>query len=148
SASASGNVISVRFHVPVGPLAWDDAIVAPQGVNPVWMSGRGFEVQLAGSPETIVSVTITGAAMDTVELTCADTLDGQVVSVAYAFSAGSGITQTLQPDGYTYLNTSLRWGQLRDSDPFVGPLTAVPQPNYAVAFSVDLPYTAPLPATN
>ncbi len=144
SATASGNVISVRFNVPVGPLAWDDGIVAPQGVNPAWVNGRGFEVQLTSAPETIVSVAITGAAMDTVEITCADTIEGGYASVAYAYSAGSGITQTLQPNGYTYLNTTLRWGQLRDSDPFVGPLTGVAQPNYAVAFSVKLPYTSPI----
>jgi hypothetical protein len=147
SASASGSVISVQFHVPVGPLAWDDAIVAPQKLTAEWVNGRGFEVTLASAPETIVSVAITGAAMDTVEITCADTVEGQYVSVAYAYSAAGGITQTVQPDGYTYLNTSLRWGQLRDSDPFVGPLTGVPQPNYAVAFSVNVPYASPLPAT-
>ena len=82
--------------------------------------------------------------MDTVEITCADTIEGGYASVAYAYSAGSGITQTLQPDGYTYLNTTLRWGQLRDSDPFVGQLTGVAQPNYAVAFWVKLPYTSPI----
>jgi hypothetical protein len=148
SATASGNVISVRFHVPVGPLAWDDTIVAPQKLTAEWVNGRGFEVTLASVPETIVSVAITGAAMDTVEITCADTIEGGYASVAYAYSAGGGLTQTLQPDGYTYLTTSLRWGQLRDSDPFVGELTGVPQPNYAVAFSVKVPYTSPVPATN
>jgi hypothetical protein len=143
SATASGHVVTVKFHVPVGALAWDDTIVAPQGVNAAWVNGRGFEVMLAGGAEPIVSVAITGAAMDTVEITCTDTLDGQSVSVGYAFAAAGGITSTLQPDGYTYLNTTLRWGQLRDSDPFVGTLTRVAQPNYGVAFSVDVPYTTP-----
>lgn len=146
SATASGNVINVRFHVPVGPLAWDDTVVAPQKLNAAWANGRGFEVKLASAPETIVSVAITGAAMDTVAITCADAVEGQDLSVSYAYSAAGGITQTLQPDGYTYLTTALRWGQLRDSDPFVGPLTGVAQPNYAVAFSVNVPYTSPLPA--
>ena len=142
SATASGNVISVRFHVPVGPLAWDDALAPPQKLNAAWINGRGFEVKLASAPETIVSVAITGAAMDTVEITCADAVEGQDLSVAYAYSAAGGLSQTLQPDGYTYLTSAIRWGQLRDSDPFVGPLTGVPQPNYAVAFAVNVPYTA------
>jgi hypothetical protein len=148
AATASGNVISVKFHVPVGPLAWDDTIVAPQMLDPAWVNGRGFEVKVANASETIVSVAITGAAMDTVEITCADPVEGQVVSVAYAYSAAGGLTQTLQPDGYTEVSTALRWGQLRDSDPFVGPLTGAPQPNYSVAFSVDVPYTTPVPTTN
>jgi hypothetical protein len=148
SATASGNVVSVRFNVPVGPLAWDETLVPPQGVQASWANGRGFEVTLAGAPETIVSVAITGAAMDTIEITCADVIEGGYASVAYAFTGATAITQTLQPDGYTYLNTTLRWGQLRDSDPFVGQLTGAPQPNYAVAFSVTVPYTSPRPATN
>jgi hypothetical protein len=142
SATASGNVISVQFHVPVGPLAWDDAIVAPQMLDPAWVNGRGFEVKLANASETILSVAITGAAMDTVEITCADPVEGQVVSVAYAYSAAGGLTETLEPDGYTTVSTALRWGQLRDSDPFVGPLTGAPQSNYGVAFSVDVPYSS------
>jgi len=143
SATASGNVISVRFQVLVAPFVWDDGIVPPQGVPAVWASGRGFEVTLPSGPETIASVAITGAALDTVEITCADTIEGAYASVAYAFTGASRITQTLQPDGYTYLNTTYRWGQLRDSDPFVGPLTGVPQPNYAVAFSVIIPLRGP-----
>jgi hypothetical protein len=146
SATASGSVVSVKFHVPVGPLAWDDGIVAPQGVQPEWVDGRGFEVTLASAPEKIVSVAISGAAMDTVDITCSDTVEGQNVSVAYAYSAGTKITQTLQPDGYTYLNSTLRWGQLRDSDPFVGQMTGFAQPNYAVAFYVSVPYTSPAPS--
>jgi hypothetical protein len=31
------------------------------------------------------------------------------------------------------------WGLLRDSDPFVGSVTGKPQPNYLVAFYLDLP---------
>jgi hypothetical protein len=148
SATATGSVVSVKFHVPVAPLGWDANIVPPQGVQPEWALGRGFEVTLASAPEKIVSVAISGANMDTVDITCADTVEGQYVSVAYAYSAGTMITQTLQPDGYTYLNSTLRWGQLRDSDTFVGQLTGVTQPNYAVAFYVNVPYTSPLAATN
>jgi hypothetical protein len=148
SATASGNVISVQFHVPVGPLAWDETVVLPQGVPAYWANGRGFEVTLAGAPETIVSVAITGAAMDTVEITCADVIEGGYASVAYAYTGATATTQSVLSDGYTLVNTTYRWGELRDSDPFVGQLTGALQPNYAVAFSVNLPYTSPLPATN
>jgi hypothetical protein len=34
---------------------------------------------------------------------------------------------------------TFRWGQLRDSDPFVGSMTQKPQPNYAVAFELPVP---------
>jgi len=37
------------------------------------------------------------------------------------------------------LSALLRWGQLRDSDPFVGSLTGTPQPNHAVAFALPVP---------
>ena len=148
SADTSGNVISVHFHVPVGPLAWDDALVAPQGVAPEWVNGRGFEVTLASAPEQIQSVAITGANMDTVQITCSDTVEGQLVSVAYAYSAGSALTSTPDPDGFSYDNGTLRWGQLRDSDPIVGHLSGAVQPNYAVSFYIPVPYTSPLPTTN
>ena len=34
---------------------------------------------------------------------------------------------------------TLRWGLLRDSDPFVGSTTTRPQPNYGVAFEMPVP---------
>ena len=144
SASASGKVINVQFHVPVGPLAWDEGIVAPQGVAPEWVNGRGFEVTLASAPEQIQSVQITGAGgnLDTVQITCADAVEGQIVSVAYAYSAGSAVTMTADANGLSFSNRTLRWGQLRDSDPFVGATTGVAQPNYAVSFSISVPYAS------
>jgi len=33
---------------------------------------------------------------------------------------------------------TLRWGQLRDSDPFIGATTRTPQPNYAVTFELEV----------
>ena len=139
-AEATGKVISVHFHVPVGPLAWDEGIVAPQGVAPAWVNGRGFEVTLASAPEQIQSVAITGSNMDTVQITCADTVEGQYVNVAYAYSAGSALTMTPDTNGLSFSNRTLRWGQLRDSDPFLGSTTGVAQPNYAVSFSIAVPY--------
>jgi hypothetical protein len=34
---------------------------------------------------------------------------------------------------------SWRWGQLRDSDEFVGATTGMRQPNYAVSFELEIP---------
>jgi hypothetical protein len=34
---------------------------------------------------------------------------------------------------------AFRWGQLRDSDPFVGSSSGVRQPNVCVAFEMDVP---------
>ena len=44
-------------------------------------------------------------------------------------------------DGMVRPNGTVRWGQLRDSDPFVGSLTRVAQPNYCVAFEMNVPPT-------
>jgi len=34
---------------------------------------------------------------------------------------------------------TFRWGQLRDSDPFVGSTTQKAQPNFSVAFELPVP---------
>jgi hypothetical protein len=34
---------------------------------------------------------------------------------------------------------TVRWGWLRDSDPFVGAVTGLAQPNYCVAFEMSAP---------
>lgn len=34
---------------------------------------------------------------------------------------------------------TVRWGQLRDADPFVGSTTLKAQPNFAVAFELPVP---------
>jgi hypothetical protein len=42
-------------------------------------------------------------------------------------------------DGATTRTGTFRWGQLKDSDPFVGTVTGIVQPNYCVAFQIDVP---------
>ena len=34
---------------------------------------------------------------------------------------------------------AVRWGRLRDSDPFTGTTTKMPNPNYCVSFSMPVP---------
>ena len=127
AASRSGSVITVSFHVPVPPLDWDTALPAPHATsNKAWASGKGFEV-LAGTTEVAISgVEISG---NTVAITCATDLPATGVTVGYAMSADAAPRA-----GGTY-----RWGLLHDSDPLMGKLSKLPNPNYAVAFQMDVP---------
>src|SRR5579859_6982197 len=104
-ASRAGTVITVQFHVPVGPLTWDNTFPSPHPTAfPQWTNGRGFEVLADGKAVTINSVAIVGAAKDSVQITCATDLTGHTVSVAYAYTADG----TMMPGG------TWRWGHLRD----------------------------------
>ncbi len=124
SASKSGNVITVNFHVPVAPLVWDNTLPAPnQSSLTEWRNGKGFEVTAAGSRITINSVEISG---NSVKITCASDLSASDIKVGYAFTA-SGSART----GGTF-----RWGLLRDSDPFRGSISGAYQPNFCVAFEI------------
>jgi len=122
----AGSVVTVHFHVPVPPLVWDEKL-PPHSAIAEWAAGRGFEILAAGVAKTISSVEIVGD--DTVQITCANDLSGLQVTVGYAATADGTLPS---PD------QTARWGQLRDSDPFVGAVTATPQPNYCVAFQMTL----------
>jgi len=127
--TARGAVITVQFHVPVAPLVWETAFDAPhQGVEE-WKLGKGFEVSAAnGQKVAIASVAIDGEA---VAITCAAD-PGPKARVSYAMI---GETKKMAaPHAGT-----LRWGLLKDSDPFIGANTKKAQPNYAVAFEMTLP---------
>jgi hypothetical protein len=128
SVERSGRVITVHFHVPVPPLAWDAALPMPhQTAFTEWAPGRGFEVKSGSTRIAITSVAIAG---DSVQITCATDLPASGVVVGYASTTDG----TMRPNGGTW-----RWGQLRDSDPFVGSLTKTAQPNYCVAFELAVP---------
>ena len=127
TATLSGTTITVKFHVPVPPLVWDDAMPAPHGTNiPEWAMGRGFELVSSGVRATISKVEIT--APDTVTITAGKDLSGTLVTVGYAATAEGGTPPTAQ---------TARWGHLHDSDPFVGSVTQAAQPNYCIAFQLD-----------
>jgi hypothetical protein len=136
-ALRSGQVITVHFHVPVPPLVWDTVLPAPnQGVE-AWRAGKGFEVRAGGNAVTIGSVAIVG---DDVQITCTGTLPATGVTVGYAMTAASSTAAQVTDSAGTLLWTgTVRWGQLRDSDPFVGAVTQRAQPNYAVAFDLPVP---------
>ena len=125
----SGRVITVNFHVPVPPLVWDTTFPAPHQTIAEWSAGKGFEVRAGNTRIAISSVVIAG---DSVQITCAVDLPAAGVFVGYALTADPAFRTT--PSAGT-----LRWGQLRDSDPFVGTMTKKAQPNYGVVFEMAVP---------
>jgi len=131
-------VINVHYHVPVGPLVWDTALSAPNASSTAWRAGKGFEVRANNSAVTISQVAISG---DTVQITCASDLPSSGVVVGYAMTSQDGTTRSQSKDGSGNVlwNGTLRWGQLRDSDPFVGATTKRAQPNYGVSFEMTVP---------
>jgi hypothetical protein len=123
-----GNTLTVKFHVPLGPLVWDAQMDPPHAGVAEWKNGKGFEVSTAANQRvTIASADIQG---DAVVLTCvAD--PGAGARVSYAMT---GERRRAQPaPGFQ------RWGLLRDSDPLKGVGTGKVQPNYAVAFEMTAP---------
>lgn len=123
SATAKGRVVSVRFHVPVAPLVWDETLPMPNA----WPYGRGFELFAGSERIGIAMVELDG---DTVHVKARTDLPADV-SVGYAMTS-SGAPMPTRSHAH-------RWGQLRDSDPFVGSTTGTRQPNHAVSF--ELPVT-------
>ncbi len=128
SADRSGRVVTVHFQVPVPPLAWDTALDAP--AIAAWVNGRGFELRASGAMVGIASVAISG---NDVQVTAASDLPAAGVVIGYALSS-QGVQMTAA-------SKAVRWGQLRDSDPFIGSTTHTPNPNYAVSFEMTVPST-------
>lgn len=125
-AVREGDVVRVDFHVPVPPLVWDEQLPGPTpGFRPEWAAGKGFELSQGDRAVHIAAVEIVENA---VMIRHEPGLVGPV-TVRYAATA--------QPRPRR-LGTR-RWGQLRDSDPFVGVLTRSAQPNHAVVFELVTP---------
>lgn len=128
--SREGTSVTIRFHVPKGPLVWDTALGEPHPSSPEWSKGRGFEVtDAAGKRIEIRSATIRGADSVVLELAAEP---GPGARLGYATFG----EPTLQKPPF---NASPHWGRLRDSDPFVGFTTHTAQPNFCVAFEMPLP---------
>jgi hypothetical protein len=126
SVTRAGNIVTVRFHVPNPPLAWDTKLPMPhQTALTQWAQGRGFELRVNGTPRTISSVQIVN---DTVRITAAS-----------AVPAGAIVGYAVTSDGTALAGVSRRWGKLIDSDNTVGVFTGQPQPNYALAFELTVP---------
>ncbi|MEP7120032.1 MAG: dockerin [Byssovorax sp.] len=108
--SRNGAVITVDFHVPDPPLAWEDAISSPhQEIVKAWAAGRGFEVSDSSGVLTIEGVAIAGSS---VVVTLTAPPPGQGLTLSYALIQDKS--------GYSGGTDNGRRGQLRDSDPFIG----------------------------
>lgn len=116
-------LVSIAFHVPVPPLAWDETLPVPHPPGHPWANGRGFELLADGLPARIEGVELDGTRVN-----LRTHASGRLL-VRYAATA----SPKPRPHG------SWRWGQLRDSDPFVGATTRVAQPNHAVTFELAVP---------
>lgn len=137
SVAREGRVVTVTFHVPVPPLAWETTFQAPHAGTPAWSAGKGFELRSGAAPLGIASVEIVG---DTVQITADADLPATGLTVGYALSADPPATAGAMPPAMTQpFVATFRWGQLRDSDPFVGYTTQKAQPNFAVAFELAVP---------
>jgi hypothetical protein len=124
-----GELITVRFHVPVPPLKWDEALPPPHPSVDEWKEGKGFEITRAdGAKVTIKSVSISG---DSVVIACGSD-PGPAARVSYAMIGER------KPMATPFKGT-FRWGLLRDSDPFIGSSTGKAQPNYGIAFEITVP---------
>jgi len=126
AVSRSGRVVTVQFHVPVLPLNWDTTFDAP--VITEWKMGKGFELFTSTANVAISSVAISG---DSVQITAAADLPATDLNVGYAL--------TSQGKQLSNHSKAVRWGQLRDSDPYTGGMTKQANPNYAVSFSLPVP---------
>jgi hypothetical protein len=131
SVERDGKIITIHFHVPAPPLAWENSFQPPHQSDDAWQQGNGFEINTsAGDKVTITSAMISG---DKVIITCA-TDSGPGARVGYATIAEGAHAKMMTPYPGTF-----RWGLLRDSDPFVGASTKINQPNYCVAFELTAP---------
>jgi len=73
------------------------------------------------------------------QITVASDLPASGVIVGYAMTSQDGTTKSRTNGGGKSWTGTLRWGLLRDSDPFVGSTTKRAQPNYGVAFQMTVP---------
>ena len=120
----------VQFHVPVGPLVWDATLGDPHPSTAEWAKGKGFEItDEKGAKIAIKSAEINGSDTVVLEL---ESDPGPNLRLSYAMVGES----TLRNPQF---GATPHWGLLRDSDPFVGATTHAAQPNFCVAFALQIP---------
>jgi lysophospholipase L1-like esterase len=122
----SGRAVIVHFHVPLGPLTWELSFDPPAISE--WARARGFELRAGEDRIAIESVAIHG---ESVRIEAVGPLPSGPLAVGYA-SASQGVQMSSA-------SNAVRWGQLRDSDPFRGETTKLASPNYCVSFELPIP---------
>ena len=125
SVTRAGAVITVKYYVPVPPLAFDTVLV-PAAPN------MGFDFLEDGAMQTINSVTVAG---DTVTITLAAAPGAGVKKLRYAQNQ---IPSTCQGIGSNSGHGPGARGNLRDSDPTVSRY-GYDLKNWGVAFEEDVP---------
>ena len=125
----SSTVVTVQFHVPVAPLTWDTTFDAPSIA--AFKNGKGFELYTSATSSGYVTISSVAISGDSVQITASAALPTTGLTVGYAL-----VNQGKQLSNHS---KAVRWGQLRDSDPFTGHTTNMANPNYAVSFSMPVP---------
>lgn len=126
TVTRAGAVITVKFYVPVPPLAFDTVLV-PAAPN------HGFDFLEDDVMQTITNVTLTGA--DTVQITLAAAPGAGVKKLRYAQNQ---VPSTCQGIGSNVGHGPGARGNLRDSDPTVSRY-GYDLKNWGVAFEEDVP---------
>jgi hypothetical protein len=128
-ARTSSTVVTVQFHVPNPPLVWDTTFNAPNIT--AFKNGKGFELYTSNDSSGYITISSVAISGDSVQITASGTLPTTGLNVGYAL-----VNQGKQSTNHS---KAVRWGQLCDSDPFMGGTTKMPNPNYAVSFSQPVP---------
>ena len=110
----SGSVVTVHFHVPVPPLAWDDDADGAAPDRPTPNGRRAADSRLARPARASRS-----AASRSPATACRSPRASRPVG-----AAGGGRLRLDRRRRHAPAAQPARWGQLRDSDPFVGLLHA------------------------
>jgi hypothetical protein len=136
----AGNVVTVKFHVPVPPLVLDTANVSnPGNFGFRYLVGGTAGKVASGTPQAISSVQVT--APDTVTITLAATPSGANQRLEYAnYYAQAGLNPP-RP-GCPGPTQGVR-GNLRDSDPATSVTGGLPLYNWGVSFELPVPHQDP-----
>lgn len=136
----AGNVVTVKFHVPVPPLVLDTANVSnPGNFGFRYLVGGTAGKVASGTAQAISSVQVT--APDTVTITLAATPTGANQRLEYAnYYAQAGLNPP-RP-GCPGPTQGVR-GNLRDSDPATSVTGGLPLYNWGVSFELPVPYQDP-----
>lgn len=126
SVTRAGAVITVKFHVPVPPLAFDTNLVPA-------IANYGFDFVEDGNIQTIANVTLAGA--DTVQITLAAAPGAGVKTLRYAQNQ---VPSTCQGIGSNVGAGPGARGNLRDSDPTTSRY-GYNLYNWSVVFEEDVP---------
>lgn len=134
SVTRAGNVVTVRFHVPVPPLVLDTANVTnPGNFGFRYLVGGNGKVA-SGTPQTIQSVQVTAPDTVTITLAAAPAGGGERLEYAnYYNHQGTG-----RP-GCPGRTTGVR-GNLRDSDTSPSVTGGLPLYNWGVSFELPVPF--------